>query len=156
MSFDSSTFIPIDASQTIQFDIPSDSLQAMLLMQYQNSPNLSAYIGCFLSEVDELSSAIQDSINLRYLADAFGNQLDDIGAIVGIGRIFYGAAPLGNFGFYDDPQSATPSIGTLTDPTIGGRYKSITDISAEDLVLDDETYKRVIYAKIIKNRTNCC
>lgn len=156
MSFNVSKFTQLAPSQTIQFDIPTDSLQTMLLMQYKDSPNLYAYINCFLQEVNAVSKAIQDSINLRYLADATGAQLDVVGDLVGIGRVFYGAAPLGYFGFYDDPQSAIPSIGSVTDMTVGGVYKSITDIGAADFVMDDVTYKRAIYAKIIKNRTNCC
>ena len=156
MSYRATDFKPLPPSQTILFDVPSDRIQTMLLAQYKDSPNLTAYIGCFMAEVDIISKAIQDSINLRYLADAFGVQLDVIGEIVGISRIFYGAAALGYFGFYDDPQAAVPSIGNAFDSTIGGVYKSVTDRPSADYVMDDGTYKRAIYAKIVKNMTNCC
>ena len=156
MSYKATDFKPMQPSQTILFDVPSSKLQTLLLAQYKDSPNLSAYIGCFMAEIDIISKAIQDSINLRYLADAFGVQLDVIGEIVGIGRIFYGAAALGYFGFYDDPQAAVPSIGSANDSTIGGVYKSVTDRDSADYVMDDVTYKRAIYAKILKNMTNCC
>lgn len=156
MSYRATDFKPLPPSQTILFDVPSNRIQTMLLAQYKDSPNLAAYIGCFMAEIDIISKAIQDSINLRYLADAFGVQLDVIGEIVGIRRIFYGAAALGYFGFYDDPQSAVPSIGSASDSTIGGVYKSITDRPSADYVMDDTTYKRAIYAKIVKNMTNCC
>lgn len=156
MSYSSADFIPLPPSPTVLFNVPSEKLQQLLLMQYKSSPNLSAYITCFLKEVDVLNKAIQDSINLRYLSNAKGIQLDTIGRIVGIDRIFYGAASLGYFGFYDDPQSEIPSLGTLADSTIGGVYKSITDKDSADYIMDDATYKRAIYAKIIKNMTNCC
>src|SRR5450830_67968 len=156
MSYSSADYVPLQPAPTVQFAIPSEKLQSLLLMQYKSSPNLSAYINCFLQEVDIVNKAIEDSINLRYLTDAKGKQLDVIGEIVGIGRIFYGAASLGYFGFYDDPQSATPSIGDISSPTIGGIYKSVTDRDSADYVMDDLTYKKAIYAKIIKNMTNCC
>lgn len=156
MSFNSADYVPLQPSKTVQFATPSGRLQDLLMMQYKCSPNLSAYINCFLQEVDVINKAIEDSINLRYLADAFGKQLDTIGEIVGIGRVFYGAASLGYFGFYDDPQAANPSIGDAANPTVGGVYKSITDRDAADYVMDDITYKKAIYAKIIKNMTNCC
>lgn len=156
MSYNSADFVPLPPAPTVRFNIPSEKLQSLLLMQYKSSPNLSAYIDCFLQEVDIINKAIEDSINLRYLSDAKGKQLDTIGEIVGISRIFYGAASLGYFGFYDDPQSAIPSIGDAFDSTVGGIYKSVTDRDSADYVMDDVTYKKAIYAKIIKNMTNCC
>lgn len=156
MSYKSADFVPLPEAPAVEFNIPSEKLQTLLLMQYKSSPNLSAYIDCFLQEVDIINKAIEDSINLRYLSNAKGKQLDVIGEIVGIGRIFYGAASLGYFGFYDDPQAAIPSIGDAFDSTVGGVYKSITDRDSADYVMDDGTYKKAIYAKIIKNMTNCC
>lgn len=156
MSYNSADYVPLQPAATVKFASSSGKLQSLLLMQYKSSPNLSAYIDCFLQEVDIINKAIEDSINLRYLSDAFGKQLDVIGDIVGIGRIFYGAASLGYFGFYDDPQSANPSIGDAASPTIGGVYKSITDRDSADYIMDDIAYKKAIYAKIIKNMTNCC
>lgn len=156
MSYKASDFKPMPSSQTVLFEVPSSRLQDLLLAQYKDSPNLSAYIGCFMAEVDIISKAIEDSINLRYLADAFGKQLDVIGEIVGLSRIFYGAAALGYFGFYDDPQSEVPSIGDAFNPAIGGVLKSVTDRASADFVMGDDQYKKAIYAKIIKNMTNCC
>lgn len=156
MSFSSADFNPLPPSQTIQFEVPTDQVETIMLSEFRNSPNLIAYIKQFTTEIDEISKAIQDTINMRYLADATGKQLDVIGEIVGIGRIFYGAAALGYFGFYDDPQAQFPSIGSATDTTVGGIYKSITDPDAADYVMDDATYRKAIYAKILKNMTNCC
>ena len=156
MSFNSADFNPLPPSQTIQFEVPTDKVETIMLSEFRNSPNLISYIKQFTTEIDEVSKAIQDTINYRHLADATGKQLDVIGEIVGVGRIFYGAAALGYFGFYDDPQAAFPSIGSTTDTTKGGIYKSITDPDAADYVMDDVTYKKAIYAKILKNMTNCC
>lgn len=145
----------LEASKTIEFSVPTDSIEDLLLWQYRTSPNLYKYIEAFVSEIDILAKAVEDTINFRYLADAYGYQLDVIGEIVGIGRVFFGANPLGYFGFYDDPQSEVPSIGSVLDLTVGGIYKGSGDKDAGDLVLSDTTYRRAIYAKIIQNGSNC-
>lgn len=145
----------ISPSKTIEFNVPTSTVVDTLIWQYKNSTNLQDYINCIALELDELTKAIEDTINVRYLADAYGYQLDVIGEIVGIGRIFYGAAAIGYFGFYDEPQSKVPSIGDASDPTIGGIYKAYGQLTSNDLVLDDQSYRNVIYAKIIQNGTNC-
>jgi len=147
--------VALKASKVIQFNVPSEKFWDILLWQYKNSDNLQDYIKAFTTELDELTKAVEDTINLRYLADAFGYQLDVIGEIVGVGRIFYGAAPIGYFGFYDDPQSKVPSIGDINTPSIGGIYKGAGQLDSNDLVLDDTSYRNIIYAKIIQNSTNC-
>ncbi len=125
------------------------------MMQYSNSPNLVKYMMCIIKQQDELVKAIQDTINLRYLADAFGKQLDVIGEIVGQSRIIAGAAALDYFGFYDEPRSANPSIGDNATPTIGGTYRSDGDRASTDFRMNDVQYRQAIYAKILKNDSRC-
>lgn len=55
----------------------------MLLVFRNNSPILIDVLQAFISEVQELQDAINDVIRLRGPADAFGEQLDGIGRIVG-------------------------------------------------------------------------
>jgi len=145
----------LSASKTIELLVPTDKVLDTLLWQYKNSKNLQDYIYAFAVELNVLTKAIEDTLNLRYLADAYGYQLDVIGDIVGIGRIFYGASPIGYFGFYDDPQSKVPSIGTTLDTTVGGMYKGAGQLNSNDLILGDLSYRNIIYAKIIQNGTNC-
>lgn len=149
------TGIYIQPSQTVQFPVPSQVAETKLMMQYSNSPNLVKYMMCIIKQQDELVKAIQDTINLRYLADAFGKQLDVIGEIVGQSRIIAGAAALGYFGFYDEPRSANPSIGDDATPTIGGTYRSDGDRASADFRMNDVQYRQAIYAKILKNDSRC-
>lgn len=142
-------------SKTVEFIVPTEKVVDILIWQYKDSPNLQNYIKAFVGEIDILVKAIEDTINYRYLADAYGYQLDIIGEIVGIGRIFYGASPIGYFGFYDDPESKVPSIGSYYDRTLGGVYKGRGQLDSNDLILDDSSYRNIIYAKIIQNSTNC-
>jgi hypothetical protein len=127
----------------------------MFMMQYKESPNLLKYVACIMKEVDELVKAIQDTINLRYLADAFGAQLDVNGEIVGQARVIPGAAALGYFGFYDETLAARPSIGDANFPAIGGVYRSVGDTVSTDFRMNDVQYRQAIYAKILKNDSAC-
>jgi len=147
--------VALSPSKTIELLSPTDKVIDILLWQYKNSTNLQEYIDAFAIELDVLTQAIEDTLNLRYLADAYGFQLDVVGQIVGVGRVFYGAAPIGYFGFYDDPQSKVPSIGDVNNVSIGGIYKGSGQLDSNDLVLDDTSYRNIIYAKIIQNGTNC-
>lgn len=108
-----------------------------------------------MKQVDELVKAIEDTINLRYLADAFGQQLDVNGEIVGMARIIPGAAALGYFGFYDETLAARPSIGDVAYPSVGGVYRSDGDRTSTDFRMNDVQYKQAIYAKILKNDSAC-
>lgn len=125
------------------------------MMQYKNSPNLVKYMLCIIKEADELVQAIQDTINLRYLADAYGAQLDVNGEIVGQARVIPGAAALGYFGFYDESLAARPSIGSTAQPNIGGYYRSEGDRTSTDFIMGDPQYRQAIYAKILKNQSGC-
>jgi hypothetical protein len=147
--------VALSPSKTIELIMPTEKVYDILLWQYKNSENLISYINNFAKELDELTKAVEDTINTRYLADAYGYQLDVIGEIVGIGRVFYGAAPIGYFGFYDDPQSKVPSIGDINTPSVGGIYKGSGQLDSNDLLLDDTSYRNIIYAKILQNSTNC-
>lgn len=149
------TGVYIQPSQTVAFPVPSEVAETKLMMQYSNSPNLVKYMLCIIKQQDELVKAIQDTINLRYLADAFGQQLDVIGEIVGQSRIIAGAAALGYFGFYDEPLSTNPSIGDDATPNVGGFYRSDSDRVSTDFRMNDQQFRQAIYAKILKNDSRC-
>ena len=125
----------------------------MLLSQYKNSPNLKAYINCFIDEFAEVKKAIADTIKYRRLADSFGVMVDDIAYLVGASRIIYGAESLGFFGFYSNP-AAYPA-GDDNNPAVGGILRSDTDRESGDFTRTDAQLKDAIRARIIKNYTNC-
>lgn len=125
----------------------------MLLTQYQSSPNLKAYIQCFLDEFAEVKQANANVVKYRYLADSFGVMVDDIAYLVGASRIIYGAASLGYFGFYDNP-GAYPA-GDDNNPAVGGILRSDSDKESGDFVRTDTQLKNAIRARITKIVGNC-
>ena len=62
MSFNSADFSPLPPSQTIQFDVPTEQVEGILLSEYRYSPNLINYIKIITSEVDEIRKA-KESFN---------------------------------------------------------------------------------------------
>lgn len=125
----------------------------MLLSQYKHSPNLKKYIKCFLDELAEVDTALQNVVKYRYLADSFGVMVDDIAYIVGASRVLYGAAALGYFGYYENP--AAESTGDDNRPGVGGILRSDSDRVSGDFVRTDTQLKSAIRARIIKLVTNC-
>lgn len=125
----------------------------MLASQYNESPNLKKYIQCLLDECLEVQTAISDTITYRYLNESYGVMVDDIAYIVGASRILYGAAALGYYGYYHNPE-AEP-LGDDSIPGEGGMLKSDTDRNSGDLIRSDVQLKSAIRARIIKTVTNC-
>jgi hypothetical protein len=59
---------------------------ARLLTQYQSSTALRQLLSAFILQVQTIEDALTGMNTLRYLSDASGQQLDNIGEIVGIAR----------------------------------------------------------------------
>ena len=129
---------------------------SLIISQYNSSINLHKYIECFTIVFNDVLQACIEVATQRYLDYAVGAQLDVIGVIVGQPRTLSGSKPLGYFGYYENPQSADPSIGTDEDPTIGGILKGDLDKDSADFILTDSAYYNVLKARILKNSSNCC
>ncbi len=122
-----------------------------LITQFKESTNLISYIKTLLIEADTLEQTFQDIINLRFLDNATGAQLDVLGVIVGQTRIFIDAEIFEYFGFAVNAQSQ--SFGDLNDPTVGGRFISVGEPITGIRILNDEEYRLFIRARIAKNST---
>lgn len=59
---------------------------ARLITQYQNAPNLQGLLTAFVGPIQDIENALVDMNTLRYLGLAAGQQLDNIGKIVGLAR----------------------------------------------------------------------
>ena len=129
---------------------------SLIISQYNSSTNLHKYIECFTIVFNDVLQACIEVATQRYLDYAVGAQMDVIGVIVGQPRTLSGSKPLGYFGYYENPQSADPSIGTDADPTIGGILKGDLDKDSADFILTDSAYYNVLKARILKNSSNCC
>lgn len=126
----------------------------LLISQYKQSENLKQYIECLTCVFEDILQAARDTITLRYVDAAYGAQLDGVGEIVGQPRRLAGSKPLGYFGYYDNPQAQTPSVGDDTNPVLGGILKGDFDPDSTDFILTDPEYIKAIYAKILKNVSN--
>ena len=103
---------------------------------------------------DKLSEIEQFQSSMYNLETSVGPQLDMIGAIVGQPRQLLNVDTGIYFGFEEAPYSET--FGTITDPNIGGNWRSILNNPTSITVkkLDDETYRLLIKARIITNHSN--
>jgi len=122
-----------------------------LVTQFREATNFINYIKALLREADTLEEISCQLLEDRYLATALGRQLDIIGEIVGQPRILIDSTAFEYFGFTG--AIGANSFGTLTNPTIGARFKSIHDPIAGNRTLLDEEYRVFIRARIIKNST---
>lgn len=127
--------------------LPSEKGIARLPIQFQDSPKLKALITALLKDTDDLDTANNDLLQLRGLNTSTGRQLDGIGEIVGLER------PLtiddsGRFGFFEDPTAR--GFGSPDNISVGGAFIDPLTIL---FPVDDDTYRILIKAKIIKNST---
>jgi hypothetical protein len=129
---------------------PQERARDIVISQYQASPNLLAYIDAYMEEIDELTTAMIATYIYRYPQLAYGAQLDVIAEIVGVNREIPGAAPLGLFGWYDEPASLGHN-DSLVPASEGGRLFSDGDRLTGDLQLTDVELRRYIAARIIIN-----
>ena len=120
--------------------------------QFKNKPIFDAHIKIFITEITELQDMLQDLIGLRGLDTATGVQLDLIGSIVGQPRVLVDFTLFPFFGFYED--STALGFSSLSAPTTGGVLKSLSEGNGEDFVVDDNTYRFILKARIVANISN--
>lgn len=120
-----------------------------LATQFRESTNLIAYIRALLTEADNLEQVFQDLLTKRWIDTGEGITLDILGAIVGQPRILVDAVILFYFGFAPDPGSSP--FGSVSDPSVGGRFRSLEESTTGNRVLTDDEYRVFIRARIIKN-----
>jgi len=121
-----------------------------LVTQFRES-NLRDYLCAMLSEADTLEGVFQDILNGRSIDTAVGKQLDILGQLVGQPRELLDASEVVYFGFQGNPQAN--SFGTLSDPTVGGRFRSLGENTTGLRSLTDEEYRLFIRARTFKNIT---
>lgn len=117
-----------------------------LLMQFSKSVKMQAFLTALGGELDELATALDDLQNKRWIDTGSGVQLDNIGVLIDRSRNIAGAIQLEFFGFLDQPNTLTFGIG---------RFRDTTAVSyTASSVLDDESYRPVLWHKVSKNTTD--
>ncbi len=122
-----------------------------LATEFKESTNLISYIRALLIESNTLEQVYCDLLEKRWIDTAEGVQLDILGSIVGQSREFIDAEIFDYFGFFDNPQ-AQP-FGTLSDASVGGRFKFVDEITTGIRQLTDDEYRLFIKARIARNST---
>ena len=124
----------------------NESMINHLLMQFSKSVNLHALLNALGAELDELTQALDDLQNKRWIDTGSGVQLDNIGVLIDRSRYIEGAIQLEFFGFIDQPNTLTFGVG---------RFRDTTQVPyTASSVLDDETYRPVLWHKVSKDTTD--
>ena len=114
-------------------------------MQFSKSVNMQIFLNALGAELDQLTQALDDLQNKRWIDTGSGVQLDNIGVLIDRSRSIAGAIQLEFFGFYDQPNTLTFNVGRFRD-TPAVPYTATS-------TLDDETYRPVLWHKVAKDTT---
>jgi len=124
----------------------SESMINHLLMQFSQSVKMQAFLQALGDELDELTQALDDLQNKRWIDTGSGVQLDNIGVLIDRSRQIAGSIQLEFFGFYDQPNILPFDVGRFRDtPSVPYTATSI---------LDDESYRPVLWFKVAKDTTD--
>lgn len=123
----------------VTFDLVKIAI-SRVLSQYSTSPLYKLLLKAYTDEIQELSNAIKDLIVMRTIAYAERKQLDIIGNIVGFGRKNYNYDSA--YWFAPDEKDVSPDNGHWW-------VKNAPQAIFEPM--DDETYRKWIVMKILKN-----
>lgn len=116
-----------------------------LLMQFSQSTNMHIFLDALGQELDELTQALDDLQNKRWIDTGSGVQLDNIGVLIDRSREIAGSIQLEFFAFFDQPNALPFGVGRFRD-TPAVEYTATS-------ILDDETYRPVLWHKVSKNTT---
>lgn len=126
--------------------------QDLITTQFQDKDIFNRYLRLLLSGIQEQILVKRDLIQRRDIDSAQGAQLDIIGDIVGQRRVLAEADLYPFFGF--EGSLAANSFGTFYRPNIGGYWYSYGSRVGADVELNDDQYRQIIKAKIIKNNSH--
>lgn len=123
----------------------AESMINHLLMQFSKSVNMQIFLNALGAELDELTQALDDLQNKRWIDTGSGVQLDNIGVLIDRSRNIAGSIQLEFFAFYDQPNALSFGVGRFRD-TPAVPYTATS-------TLDDETYRLVLWHKVSKDTT---
>lgn len=139
-------YFPIDYQEVIH---------DFMFEQYKESPNLIKYLEAIGTHFEELQDVMIDVLNYREVQNAFGDNLDTLGKLVGQSRPVYDANESLFFGFNDNLGVPGPvpalGMGTAADGSIGGIFRYASQPSSGLTYVGDEDYRIFIGVKIQSN-----
>lgn len=118
---------------------------------FKNKDIIDRYLQLLLDQQESIQQVFKDLLQKRSIDEATGATLDIIGEIVGQPRELISADLFNFFGFQGALKADT--FGDFGMPTIGSKFYDFGTPLGGNVLLDDETYRLFIKAKILKNRT---
>lgn len=119
--------------------------------QFEDKVVFDKYLQLIFANVEDVQKVFKTLLQQRSIDEAFGEQLDVIGRIVGQPRELVSLDVYRYFAFLGYPNGET--YGDLNDPSVGGVFYSEGNPTGGNFTLDDNTYRLFIKSKILKNRT---
>lgn len=117
---------------------------------FKEDPVFDLVVQSSINHLEQLQDSLYDIVDKLFNIDkSSGLLLDLIGKIVNQPRVLVSYDVQRYFGFFGHPLA--DSFGTVEDPTVGGYWKSASDGSNKFRVMDDETYRIVLKARIKSN-----
>ncbi len=130
-----------------------DIIKREIISQYNESITFVDFLEALASEGEAFSLAVENVNKFRTLAFSERKNLDVLGLLVGQGREVVDTNIQVFFGF--DPDPLALSFTDLNDLSLGGRYRSASELEITTRRLSDVEYRSVISAAIKRNISNC-
>lgn len=122
-----------------------------ITQQFVDKKTIDLYLQLLLKQQEAIQQVFKDLLQKRSIDEATGAQLDIIGEIVGQPRELISVDLFDFFGFQGALKAG--SYGDINNPTVGSRWYDFGQPVGGNVLLDDNTYRLFIKAKILKNTT---
>lgn len=119
--------------------------------QFVGKDIIDRYLQLLIDQQYDIQQVFKDLLQKRSIDEATGATLDIIGEIVGQPRELISADLFSFFGFQGALKADT--FGDFGIATVGSKFYDFGQPLGGNVLLDDETYRLFIKAKILKNRT---
>lgn len=129
-------------NETLDFN----SVNSRMLFQFRNKEKINAFLRGFWEQEDDIKNAIVNIEGRLDIDSMEGFELDKIGEIIGQPRYIPNIYKEQFFGFADQFNTVT-----FED----GRFKNSVDSDGKFLVMNDDFYRKVLKARILKRTSRC-
>jgi hypothetical protein len=116
-----------------------------LITQWQGKPVIEGLLKSYLESLHEIEDVAFQLLDERNLETAIGVQLDNLGTIIGLGRLVEDGAYVKYFGFQGNG---------VNQPFNVGKFYTEGDPILETKELDDEDYRMYLKAKAAYNSSS--
>ncbi|WP_425917551.1 DUF2612 domain-containing protein [Acinetobacter sp. TSRC1-2] len=123
----------------------------LVISQHRQKPKFIESIKATLSPIVDCQNMLLNLSKFHDLETAQGKCLENLAHWTGTPLIISGAAQLEYFGFIDQENSLT--FGETDDPDVGGYFRESGQSGTGGLIPTGDFLRRLIKAKILKNKS---